>query len=168
MDDRTDYGSTQFHLEAWKAGLRMIEAHPLVGVGLGNFKPLMASYMAPGVNLKFASIAHNMFVEVAAELGLPALVTFLGIFWFTYRTLGKVRKSPSTNALIRETASALQAGLVGFAVAGSFVSAQSEKTSWMGFALMFCLAPLSRFYRLARQVPMPAPVAPMEEAVLHS
>jgi O-antigen ligase len=168
LDPSTDYGSTQFHLEAWKAGLRMIEAHPIAGIGLGNFKPLMPSYMASGMIIHVETVAHNMFIEVAAELGLPALLIFLGIFWFTYRTLGKLRRSSSTHPLIRETASALQAGLVGFAVAGSFISAEYQKTSWMGFALMFCLMPLARFKNLARRVQAPAPLAPVEEAVLPS
>jgi O-antigen ligase len=168
LDPSTDKGSTQFHLEAWKAGLHMIEAHPITGIGLGNFKPLMPSYTAPETNIHFESVAHNMFIEVAAELGLPALLIFLGIFWFTYRTLGRLRRSPSTHSLIRETAAALQAGLVGFAVAGSFVSAEYQKTSWMGFALMFCLMPLARSQKLARQIQVPASLAPMEEAAFPS
>jgi O-antigen ligase len=168
LNPSMDYGSTQFHLEAWRAGLRMVEAHPIIGIGLGNFKTMMPLYMAPGTDVQVDSVAHNMFVEVAAELGLPALFIFLGIFWFTYRTLGKLRRSSLTHPLIRETASAMQAGLVGFAVAGSFVSAQTEKTSWMGFALMFCLLPLARLQKLAREVQTPAPLAPTEEAVLPS
>jgi hypothetical protein len=51
-------------------------------------------------------------------------------------------------------------------VAGCFVSAEHEKTSWMGFTLMFCLMPLARSQRLARQSPVPAQLAPIEEAVL--
>jgi O-antigen ligase len=170
LDPSTDYGSTQFHLEAWKAGLHMVEAHPIAGVGLGKFKALMPLYMSvtPGTLIKVDTMAHNMFIEVAAELGLPALLVFLGIFWFTYRTLGRLRRSSSTHLLIRETAAALQAGLVGFAVAGSFVSAEYEKTSWMGFALMFCLQPLAQSHKLARHVEVPIPLEAMEETVLPS
>jgi O-antigen ligase len=170
LNPTQDYGSTQAHLEAWKAGLRMIEAHPVAGVGLGNFKPLMPLYMpvTPGTRVDVDTLAHNMFIEVAAELGLPALMIFLAMFWFTYRTLRKLRRSSSTHSLIRQTAAALQAGLLGFAVAGSFVSAEYQKTSWMGFALMFCLMPLARSQKLARQVQVPTALAPMEEAVLPS
>ena len=165
LNPSQDYGSTHFHLESWKAGLHMIEAHPVAGVGLGNFKPLTRLYMSvtPGTRVDVDYMAHNMFIEVAAELGLPALLIFLAIFWFTYRTLGKLRRSPSTHSLIRETASALQAGLVGFAVAGSFVSAEYEKTSWMGFALMFCLLPLAKSQKLVKQVHKEMPIAAVEE-----
>jgi putative inorganic carbon (HCO3(-)) transporter len=152
LNPKQDYGSTRFHLEAWKAGLHMINAHPIVGVGLGNFKLLMPSYMTPGTDIVVDTVAHNMFIEVAAELGLPALLIFLSMFWFTYRTLGSLRRSAQILPLIRQTASALRAGLVGFAVAGSFVSAEYQKTSWMGFALMFCLMPLAKSQRRAQQV----------------
>jgi O-antigen ligase len=165
LNPNQDYGSTRAHLEAWKAGLAMIKAHPFVGVGLGNFKPLMPQYMAPGTNIVVNTVAHNMFIEVAAELGLPALLIFLSMFWSTYRTLRKLRRSPLIHPLIRETASALRAGLVGFAVAGSFVSAEYQKTSWMGFALMFCLIPLARSQKLARRVQLPVPPSAIEEAV---
>jgi O-antigen ligase len=153
LTPKEDYGSTQAHLEAWKAGMRMIEEHPIVGVGLGNFKALMPSYLPNEPGVRVDTLAHNMFIEVAAELGLPALIVFLGIFFFTYRTLGKLRRSASLPSLIREMALALQAGLVGFAVAGSFVSAEYQKTSWMGFALMFCLMPVARAHRSVRVKP---------------
>jgi O-antigen ligase len=143
LTPKEDYGSTQAHLEAWKAGMLMIKEHPVVGIGLGNFKALMPSYLPNEPGIRVDTVAHNMFIEVAAELGLPALMVFFGIFLFTYRTLGKLRRSASIPSLIREMALALQTGLVGFAVAGSFVSAEYQKTSWMGLALMFCLMPLA-------------------------
>lgn len=162
LDPNEDRGSTDAHLDAWKAGLGMIEAHPIAGVGLGNFKFLMPSYLRPGAKADLDTMAHNMFIEVAAELGLPALLILLGIFWCTYRTLGKLRRSVSTHPLIRETATALQAGLVGFVVAGSFVSAEYQKTSWMGFALMFCLLPLAKSQKVVKQVDREIPIAPVE------
>jgi O-antigen ligase len=163
LSHNQDYGSTRFHLEAWNAGLHMIKAHPIAGVGLGNFKLVMPSYMTPGTNIVVDTVAHNMFIEVAAELGLPALLIFLSMFWFTYRTLGKLRRSPVIHPLIRQTASALRAGLVGFAVAGSFVSAEYQKTSWMGFALMFCLMPLAKSRKLVKQVHKEMPIVAVEE-----
>jgi putative inorganic carbon (HCO3(-)) transporter len=150
FDPREDRGSTQFHLEAWKAGLRMIETDPLLGVGLGNFKRLMPLYVPPETDVD--TVAHNMFIEVAAELGLPALIVLIGIFGFMSRTLGRLRRATATPDLIRGAAAALQAGLLGFAVAGSFVSAEYQKTSWAGVALMACLQPLARSLLLAKDV----------------
>ncbi|MHB8412005.1 MAG: O-antigen ligase family protein [Candidatus Acidiferrales bacterium] len=137
----SEVGSEENHLEAWQAGWKMIETHPLTGIGLGNFKPLMPMYSPPGT--KVDTIAHNMFIEVAAELGLPALVIFAGIFIASFRLLGKLRARVSVPVIVRDAAAALQAGVLGIAVAGSFVSAEYEKTTWMGFALAACLMPLA-------------------------
>jgi hypothetical protein len=52
---------------------------------------------------------------------------------------------------------------VGFVVAGSFVSAEYEKTSWMGIALMFCLLPLARSQKPVKQVEEKTPIVRIEE-----
>jgi putative inorganic carbon (hco3(-)) transporter len=129
--------SEEAHKEAWNAGGRMIEAHPLLGVGLGNFKPLMPEYVRPGQTVD--TIAHNMFIEIAAELGIPTLFVFLGIFVASYVGLSRIRKSAKVVSVVRESAVALQASLIGIMVAGSFVSAEYEKTTWMGIALIASL-----------------------------
>jgi O-antigen ligase len=129
--------SEEAHKEAWNAGGRMIEAHPLLGVGLGNFKPLMPEYVRSGQTVD--TIAHNMFIEIAAELGIPTLFVFLGIFVASYLGLSRIRKSAKVVSVVRESAIALQASLIGIMVAGSFVSAEYEKTTWMGIALIASL-----------------------------
>jgi hypothetical protein len=68
-----------------------------------------------------------------------------------------------THPLLRETAAALQAGLVGFSMAGSFVSAEYQKTSWMGFALMFCLLPLARSQEPVRAFQPPVTSSPNKD-----
>ncbi|HEV2397296.1 MAG TPA: O-antigen ligase family protein [Candidatus Sulfotelmatobacter sp.] len=157
----SEIGSEENHLVAWQAGWKMIEAHPLTGIGLGNFKPMMPLYAPPGT--KEDSIAHNMFIEVAAELGLPALVLFVGIFVGSFRLLGKLRRRVSAPMIVREAAGALQAGVLGIAVAGSFVSSEYQKTTWMGFALAACLVPLARSAKAAK-TEAPVAVLPNEEA----
>lgn len=133
--------SEQYHQFAWTAGYHMIEAHPLTGVGLGRFKPMMPQYLS--VELPQYTLAHNMFIEVTAELGIPALLCFVGIFVSTYFGLGRLRKS-DTAPFIREVASALQAGIAGLALAGCFVSAEYQKTTWTGLALAASLFTLAR------------------------
>ena len=115
----------------------MIEAHPLLGVGLGNFKPLMPEYVRPGQTVD--TIAHNMFIEMAAEMGIPTLFVFLGIFVASYVGLSRIRRSEKGVTVIYESAIALQASLIGIMVAGCFVSAEYEKTTWMGIALIASL-----------------------------
>ncbi len=138
----TETEAQQNRLVAWKAGLRMIQAHPLVGIGLGNFKPLMAVYADPDV--KVESVAHNVYIEIAAEMGIPALLVFAGIMYFSYRTASQVRRRlvRSGPPLLQQTALGFQAGLLGFAVACLFVSAEYQKLYWLMVFLSVCMAPL--------------------------
>ncbi len=61
------------------SGLTAVEHHPLTGEGLGRFKPsLYAPPDAPVAVLEHQGKAHNQFVSLAAEAGLPAAVALLG------------------------------------------------------------------------------------------
>ncbi len=56
-------------LDIWQAGVAMAADHPVLGVGIGNFRPHVGAY-----NLAVAGMSpHNNFVAMAAEAGLPAL-----------------------------------------------------------------------------------------------
>jgi putative inorganic carbon (hco3(-)) transporter len=131
-------------LSVWQAGLRMIESHPLIGIGLGNFKPQVERYEPEGTNVQL--IAHNAFVEIAAEMGLPALLIFLGILFSSYLTLGQVRVRAFRAKLpfIWQAALSLQAGLLGCAVAIFFVSAQYQKLLWLVVFLSICMPGIAR------------------------
>ena len=102
----------------------------------------MPKYSDPGE--KVVSIAHNIFIEVAAELGIPALIVFVAFFIACVLGLGRVKKMAAAPEIVRGAAGALQAGVLGFCVAGCFVSAEYQKTTWMGLALVPCIIALSR------------------------
>jgi O-antigen ligase len=137
--DWTDKLSTEYHITAWKVGLRMIEIHPLFGIGLGNFKPMMHWYSPPGT--PWSTIAHNSFLEVAAELGLPALGVFIGILVFTYRSLGGAGRQAriAGDRMMYLAALGLQAGFVGYLVGACSISAEYTKLFWLVIFLSMCL-----------------------------
>jgi O-antigen ligase len=128
----------------WRAGLHMMAAHPFIGVGLGSFKPMVPQYSRDDNPPDL--IAHNAYVEIAAEMGLPALFAFLGILFFSYRTLNDARVHALRARLpfVWQAALGLQAGLVGAAVAIFFVSAQYQKLLWVVIFLSMCLPELVR------------------------
>ncbi len=62
-------------LELWKTALRMIQAHPLVGNGVNLFVEKYASFS--GTVTQYKGYAHNCYLQMAAEIGIPGLLVFL-------------------------------------------------------------------------------------------
>jgi O-antigen ligase len=111
-----------------KAGIRMVEDHPITGVGMGRFKAL-SSYYAPELGKKF--IAHNTYLSIAAEMGLPALFFFLGIIFYTYRSLWRLRRILKNDPKYALLPSAMIVSLSGFVVAALFLTADHIKLFWL-------------------------------------
>ena len=65
-------------MRIWAVGVRMIEDHPIMGVGPGNFISASQRY-ARGEILGRGLAAHNVYVCVAAETGLVGLGAFLAV-----------------------------------------------------------------------------------------
>ncbi len=70
-----DY-STAERLAHWIAGLRMYAAHPLLGVGIGNYPDAYASYYVT-IFVNSLGQAHNYYINIAAETGTIGLVVYL-------------------------------------------------------------------------------------------
>ncbi|MGH9412167.1 MAG: O-antigen ligase family protein [Terriglobales bacterium] len=84
----SDIKSSNTRLALWQAGLNMIEQHPLRGIGLGEFKAEVERYAAGHDDLDH--IAHNTYLALAAEMGLPALMLYAAMLagaWFAFSGL---------------------------------------------------------------------------------
>lgn len=65
----------------WKETIKSIFSSPIFGVGIGNFPVILSQ----NVSLtKAGSSAHNLFLNVGAEMGIFAMVVFL---WFIFELL---------------------------------------------------------------------------------
>jgi O-antigen ligase len=155
-----DQTSVEYHIIAWKAGLRMIRNHPLFGIGLGNFRPMMHWYAPPGTTV--STVGHNTFLEVAAELGLPALAVFVGILILTYRSLGASarRARIARDKMMYFATLGLQAGFVGYLVGACFISAEYTKLFWLVIFLSICVAHVLRIQRTKQHAKPASRVAP--------
>jgi len=71
-------------LEIWKASIRSIIQRPLLGVGIGNFPLVVGEDLAQA---KAGSSAHNLYLHIAAEMGILALLVAL---WFLWLLIKKV------------------------------------------------------------------------------
>ena len=148
---RGDEESTDNRTTVWRGAIRMIQAHPLTGIGAGNFKLHVGSYV--GLEGRKAFVAHNTYLEVAAELGLPGLALFVGVLYSAFRGLGRVRsRARAVGAqFVFLLADGFQAGLAAFAVAIFFVSATYTKWFWLVVFLGVCLDALMKRLAVERR-----------------
>jgi putative inorganic carbon (HCO3(-)) transporter len=77
-------------LAHWQAAGEMIRYHPWTGVGFSNYEPVYSQYALMNWPTALGH-AHNYYLNVAAELGVPGLVFYVllwgAIFWQTARAL---------------------------------------------------------------------------------
>lgn len=71
--------STNARLMMWKSAAEIAKDHPLTGTGWGTFGAQYPAYRDPHENSTSGFYAHNDYVQLAAEGGIPALVLMLGI-----------------------------------------------------------------------------------------
>jgi O-antigen ligase len=154
--------SNQAHVALFWGALRMIADAPLTGVGPYNFKALSTAYS--GLERDF--IAHNTYLELAAELGLPVLVIFLLLALAVFRGLGRARSIPGDfqSRELAAWAEGLRSGLAGFLVAGAFISAQYEKWFWLVVFIAIAVERLATAREWQRaQTEAPAVAAPLTD-----
>ncbi|MEJ2888007.1 O-antigen ligase family protein [Actinomycetospora aeridis] len=119
-------------LGALRAGLSMITDHPLTGVGAGNFIPAFpAVARANGID-SLVLAPHNMYLQIAAESGIPALLAWLAFFGAAVLAavrarylLGGVRTPSGILPPEAMLATAAIASLGGWAVAGIVLHADN-------------------------------------------
>ena len=99
-----------------KSCLTMIKEHPLIGVGLGNFRHYYPDYMLPGAKEHFLH-AHNVFLQIAVEMGIPGLLVFL---WLLFLFFKDAFSNKGKNEYIRILRVGLSAGIIAILVTSLF------------------------------------------------
>jgi O-antigen ligase len=107
--------------QIWKNGLILIASRPILGVGAGAFVVAEGSLHNGG---KW-NAAHNSFIQITAELGLPGLGVFLFLLYRGFANCRRViRATRRSRSLAGHfwMAHGLEASLCGYVVAGSALS----------------------------------------------
>ena len=65
-------------LSIWQAAVAALAQQPLTGIGLGLFGPWVSQHELAVIGLKGPPHAHNLLLQVAAELGLLGLAAYGG------------------------------------------------------------------------------------------
>lgn len=112
-------GSAESRVELWMDCLRVVEQYPLLGVGPWNWTLVASSY-----GWTEGKSAHSLWMESAAEVGIPgalALFTFFAFAGFRLWPIAR-RRWTGTGRLDGGIAAGVALGLVGFAVSAQFVT----------------------------------------------
>jgi len=106
--------STVERAEILSEGLMMLRAHPLLGIGIGQFASENPMNMA----------AHNSYLLVATELGFPGFVVWWGLVWTTVKIPLAISRRPpeGLDPSIIRFAEALTASVVGLHIGVFFLS----------------------------------------------
>jgi O-antigen ligase len=162
-------GDKTGRMEIWKRGMGYMLQRPITGVGARAFQQAEGTLSAEaraaaarGRGWKW-STAHNSLVEIGAEVGVPGLVAFLAMLTFAFSALRRTTRLMLSQgpraASALALSQALTASLLGFAVAGFFLSAAYSAYLYGLLGLVLGLTKLVRWQAAPAAVPAPLPVA---------
>jgi O-antigen ligase len=137
-ENNYNYTSSTGRLNVWKQGVDMMIHNPLLGVGAQQFETANGRIYKIETGGKW-SAAHNILVQVGAELGFPGLMAYCFIIVITVMKLRKAAsaKTDPTGKFspTMMTSYSLIGSWIGFIVCGSFLSVAYSNVFFLLFSL---------------------------------
>jgi O-antigen ligase len=140
--------------DVWTVGWRMVQNDPWRGVGAGNFANSSIHFLLQPGSIKRTDfivdtpkVAHNMYLEVLAELGIPGLALFLAILGFSLLCIVRAARSfkRSGDVTLEILSRAIFVALVGILASDFFGSREYSKQLWLLLALGPALLAMARW-----------------------
>ena len=136
---------TMTRFENWKMCSRIIQMHPVGGIGYSN-KEYLQEARACDSHFQYEH-PHNLFLQVLAYTGVPGLMLFGAVLWNmagAFRQAGKCAQSPLYVAL--------EASFIGlFTVNLADSTLNSHQTSLLFYVLVAYLISFCRYETAARE-----------------
>jgi O-antigen ligase len=123
------------------AALHVFRDYPVFGVGPGQFPRFYFVDYSKSADIKFRDIvvprrAHNLYLELAAELGAVGLAVFLAIVGLLMRALGAARRAVAAHdEEAADLAGAMWLGLLAYLVSGMFLHLAYQRYFWLLLAM---------------------------------
>jgi O-antigen ligase len=133
-----DDGTSTNRLTYWRDGIEIIKNHPLLGIGYNNWIPFYRTYY----NAARGELPHNIFIEVASQLGLLGLLVFLAMIAATLVLNARSRRMAARlpdGRMLTAFARGLDGALVGYLVSGSFITVYFYPYFWLNLAMTTAL-----------------------------
>jgi O-antigen ligase len=133
---RSVSGLLSFRGDLLDYGWKLLQQHPLIGAGIEGFR-----YYSP--NAGVYKWPHNIFLEVACELGIPAALLVCVLFGAAFRSAFiQLSDKDSLHLMLSQIASALL--LIGVVNAMNTGDINSDRSTWLFVSLVFVVQELRR------------------------
>ncbi len=150
-DARERDASAQQRLAAWKVCLQIGADHPFFGVGIRNIMLVYGKYGEP----EETRVAHNSYLQMLADAGVPAMLLFFAILGVTFWRLRRARKMLKTRApdsALINYSHGMEVAMIGYLVSGTFVSRYDLELLYQVVAMAASLLILARSYEEEAEV----------------
>jgi O-antigen ligase len=141
--------------EVWSRGVGMMFSHPVLGVGVGAF------IAANGATSGSYVDAHSAFVQIAAELGIIGIATFVVMIAFAFKAIWRRRRALAAapigtseeRSLDTALATAALCSLVAELTAAAFLSMAYEAMTLFALTVPVALAMANHASATQRSLP---------------
>jgi O-antigen ligase len=126
----------------WAHGMEMIKEHPVLGVGYFNFIPYYYTHYSKDMLYPYVELPHNIFIQVGTDAGLTGLFVFLMLIGRTFSVNRATKKLASRDQQLQfydNCARGLNMAMIGFLVAGQFVTVTYYPFIWINLSFAVAL-----------------------------
>ena len=144
VDDSSFRGRISENTSAWL----MFNDHPILGVGLNNFKYHYQSY-SRNIGLdprREERSPHSLYLEFASELGVIGLIWLVALQWITFRSLYQARRDfiAAQKSQYADIALAFGVGILSFLFTGIFLHVAHPRYLWLIYGIALAMPHAAR------------------------
>ncbi len=118
LSSDSSLGGWDGRLDIWTQSLNALRDFSFTGIGIGTFTLIIPLLYPLRVSIEGYPHAHNLFLQIGLDLGLPGLIAYLAIVINLFVMLIITLRSPHTIPLHRTLAIGATGSLVGMLVHG--------------------------------------------------
>jgi len=113
-----DYGAARSRIPLMQVAYSIIRAHPLLGVGINNYTEVMQDYDMTDIGVTSITVyqVHNIFLQIAAEMGIISLAVFIWLISMVYKE--RLRYIKSSQGFMEAVSIGILGGITAFLIHG--------------------------------------------------
>ncbi len=136
-------GDSLQRLAYWEYALtHIVPEYPVLGIGYYNWLTYLGFMEPNGIGpFEMVQVCHNIFIEVLSEMGVIGLFVYLLLIVYAFKINARTRDLArgTEKILFYNLSLGLDAGLIAFLVAGSFVTVTYYPFFWVQIAMIVML-----------------------------